>query len=120
MGYYTGTGVTSGGGKSTRTLKSFYEWGSFAIRQTTVSETRRLPGVSLSTARSSVQSSDNNDALSAVTGGFGTGAWIIFDAEGTKKIVSYSQIGDSNLYELNITTETLSAYKSNTGSRQIN
>ena len=120
MGYYTGSGVVSGGGKSSRTLKSFYEWGAFAVRQTSVSETTRLPGVSLTKAREAVDSNHNNDALSAVTGGTGNMAWIIYDAEGTEKRVSYSQIGDSNLYELNITTETLSAYQSNTGSRQIN
>ena len=118
MGYYTGDGVTVGGGKSTRTLKSFYEWGSFAVRQKCVSETVRKPGVSLQTARNADTEAGN--ALTAVSGGSGTLAWIIFDAEGTRKIVSYSQIGESNLYELNVTTETLSAWKSSTTTRSLN
>lgn len=116
MGYYTGTGVTVGGGESTRTLKSFYEWGSYAVRQKCVSETVRKPGVSLATAKNE-HATDN---LTAVGGGSGSLAWVIFDAEGTRKIVSYSQIGESNLYELNVTTETLNAWQSSTTTRQIN
>lgn len=115
MGYYTGSGVVVGGSESGRTLKSFYEWGAFAIRQKTVSSTVRKPGVSLATA----QAEHSADNLTAVSGGSGSLAWIIFDAEGTRKVVSYSQIADSNLYELNITTETLSAWKSSTNTRQI-
>ena len=118
MGYYSGNGVTVGGGKSTRTLKSFYEWGSFAIRQKCVSETVRLPGVSLQTAKAADTEAGNE--LTAINGGFGDLAWIIFDAEGTRKIVSYSQIGESNLYELNVTTETLSAWQSETTTRRVN
>ena len=116
MGYYTGTGVVAGGSESGRTLKSFYEWGAFAIRQRTVSSTVRKPGVSLDEAKGE-HSADN---LTAVSGGSGSLAWIIFDAEGTRKVVSYSQIADSNLYELNITTETLSAGQASTASRTIN
>lgn len=116
MGYYSGSGVVVGGSESGRTLKSFYEWGAFAIRQKTVSSTLRKPGVALSTA----QAEHSADDLTAVNGGSGNLAWIIFDAEGTRKIVSYAQIGDSNLYELNITTETLSAWQSKTTSRTIN
>ena len=116
MGYYTGSGVVVGGSESGRTLKSFYEWGEFAIRQKTVSSTVRKPGVSLATA----QAEHSADNLTAVNGGHGDMAWIIFDAEGSRKIVSYAQIGDSNLYELNITTETLSAWQASTSSRKIN
>ena len=116
MGYYTGNGETVGGGESTRTLKSFYEWGSFAIRQKSVTSTLRKSGVSLATA----QASHAEDNLSAVAGGYGDLAWIIFDAEGTRKTVSYSQIGNSNLYELEITTETLNAWQSSTDTRRVN
>lgn len=116
MGYYTGNGVVVGGSESGRTLKSFYEWGAFAIRQKTVSSTLRKPGVSLATA----QASHSADNLTAVSGGSGSLAWIIFDAEGTRTVVSYSQIADSNLYELNITTDTLSAWQASTNSRKIN
>ena len=109
MGYYTGSGVTVGGGRSTRTLKSFYEWGEYNVRQKCISETKRFSGVSESYAKSQ----DCTDNLTAVCGGSGDLAWIIFDAEGTRTVVSYSRISDSNLFELTVTTETLSAYLSN-------
>lgn len=116
MGYYSGGGVVTGGSESGRTLKSFYEWGAFAIRQKCVSSTLRKPGVSLATAQAE-RSADN---LTAVSGGSGNLSWIIFDAEGTRKTVTYSQIGDSNLYELNITTEELTAWQASTQTRIIN
>ncbi len=116
MGYYTGDGFTSGGAESTRTLKSFYEWGGFAIRQKTVSSTVKKPGVSLADAQS-VHTEDN---LTAIAGGSGSLAWIIFDAEGTRTLVSYSQIGESNLYELDVTTERMNAWQSSTSVRRVN
>lgn len=115
MGYYTGNGIVSGGVTSTRSLKSFYEWGSHAVRQRSSTTTVKKPGVSLETARAA-QASDN---LTAVSGGSGDLAWIIFDAEGTKTSASYSQIGDSNLYELVITTETLNCYLSHDTTRTL-
>lgn len=116
MGYYSGNGVTSGGGESVRTLKSFYEWGSFAIRQKCVSETKRISGVSLASA----MGYHSSDKMTAINGGTGALAWIIFDAEGTRTIVSYNQIGDSNLYEVNVTTEKYSAWQSSTTTRRVN
>lgn len=116
MGYYTGNGVVSGGGENTRTLKSFYEWGAFAIRQKSVYSTNTKPGVSLTTA----QGTHATDNLTAVNGGSGTLAWIIYDAEGTRTTINYMQISESNLYELNVTTETLSAWQSSTATRRIN
>ena len=115
MGYYQGSGVVKGGGESTRALKSFYEWGSFAVRQKSVTSSVTSPGVSLSTA----QNAHASDNLSAVSGGSGSLAWIIFDAEGTRTTVAYSQIADSNLYELTTTTETLSAWMSSSSTRYI-
>lgn len=115
MGYYTGSGVTSGGGERGRTLKSFYEFGSFAVRQKCVTTTVRRSGVSLDTAKS-FHSSDN---LTAVGGGSGNLAWLIFDAEGTRKTVSYSQIADSNLYEVLVTTEVYNAWLSSNNTRRI-
>ena len=116
MGYYTGDGEIIGGGESTRTLKSFYEWGAFAIRPQSVTNTLRKSGVSLATA----QATHVSDNLTAIGGGYGDLAWIIFDAEGTRTTVSYSQIGGSNLYELNVMTETLSAWQSSTSTRRVN
>lgn len=116
MGAYTGNGIVTGGGESTRTLKTFYEWGSFAVRQKCVSVTTTYRGVEKATA----QGMHGSDNLSAIEGGSGNLAWIIFDAEGTKTTVSYSQIADSNLYEVNVTVETLSAWQSSTASRRVN
>lgn len=116
MGAYTGNGIVTSGGESTRTLKTFYEWGSFAIRQKCVSATTTYRGVEKATA----QGMHGSDNLTAIEGGSGNLAWIIFDAEGTKTTVSYSQIADSNLYEVNVTVETLSAWKSSTATRRVN
>ena len=116
MGYYTGNGVVVGGGEETHPLKSFYEWGAFAVRQKSIHSTVRKSGVSLATA----QAAHASDSLTAVSGGSGTLAWIVFDAEGTRITVSYTQIDDSNLYDLSITTETLSAWKSSSTTRSLN
>lgn len=116
MGYYSGDGVVTGGGQSENTLKSFYEWGSFAIRQKNVYSTKVKRGVSLETAKQTNEVS----SLTAIAGGSGSLAWIIFDAEGTRQTVSYSRIADSNLFELSVTTETLSAWQSSTSTRRVN
>lgn len=117
MGYYQGDGVVVGGGSSARTLKAGYEYGAHAIRQRSVTSTLRKAGVSLSAAQAAAVASDN---LSAIGGGYGSGAWVIFDAEGTRTTADYSQIGGSNLYELNIVTETLVAWQSNDSTRRVN
>lgn len=119
MGYYTGNGSTSGGGMQTRLLKSFYEWGAFAVRQKSRTSTNVKHGVSIETAQDAVNSSSYDDKLTAVSGGSGTLAWIIYDAEGTRYTVSYSQINGSNLYDLVVTTETLNAYFSSNSTRYI-
>lgn len=115
MGYYTGSGIVTGGSETTRNLKSFYEWGSRAVRQKCVSSTTRKPGVALATA----QAEHASDNLTAVAGGSGALAWIIFDAEGTRKLVSYAQIGDSNLYDLVVTNETYTAWLSSNTTRNL-
>lgn len=115
MGYYTGSGVITGGGESTSTLKSLYWYGVHCIRQKIVTSTVRKAGVSLATA----QGTHDVCNLTPVSGGTGDLAWIIYDAEGTRKTVSYSQIGDSNLYELNETNETLTASEAGGTPRRI-
>lgn len=115
MGYYSGSGVVTGGGETTRVLKSFYEWGSKAVRQKCVYSTVKKSGVSLADA----QGSHASDALTAIKGGSGLLAWTIPDAEGTKTTPAYTQISGSNLYDLNITTETFSAYPSSDTTRTI-
>lgn len=115
MGYAAGKQVVMSGGESTRTLKTFFEGGAWGVRQKSVVQTVKMSGVSLATC----QSYHATDALTAVSGGGGAYAWIIFDAEGVKTTVSYSQIGDSNLYDLTITTETLNAWMSSSSTRYI-
>lgn len=109
MGVYTGSGVVVGGGESITTLRTFsiLGGGSFKVTQKNVYSTTRKSGVSLSTAQSAHESHN----LSNINGGTGALAWIIFDAQGTRSTPTYSKIGDSNLYELNILSETLTAYK---------
>jgi len=117
MGYYSGNGVVVGGGSSTRMLKNMAGWGTaFAVRQKSVVVAVKKSGVSLNTAQASQASSN----LTAICGGSGTAAWCIFDAEGSKKDVSYSRISDSNLYELIETTETLNAWQSSGSFRPVN
>lgn len=108
MGYYNGNGVTTGGGETYATLRTFaiLGGGSFKVSQKNVFVNRRKSGVSLEQAQAEHESHN----LHAVYGGTGAFAWIVFDAQGTRKSPTYSQIGGSNLYELNITEETLTAY----------
>lgn len=112
MGYYTGSGVIVGGGETNNVLRSFMilGGGSFQVRQENVFSTKKFSGVSLETA----QNSHESGSFSPIYGGSGAYAWICFDASGTRVTPSYSRIGDSNLYELNVTTENLTAYISNT------
>lgn len=107
MGYYTGSGIVSGGGEKYATLRTFaiLGGGSFKVIQKSVYSTTKKSGVSLETARAA-HASEN---LTNVNGGSGTLAWIVFDANGTRSTPTYSKIGDSNLYELNTLDETLSS-----------
>lgn len=89
--------------------------GAHAVRQQSRVTTVKKSGVSLANAKT--ENSSYN--LSPVYGGSGDLAWIIYDAEGTQTSVSYSQIGDSNLYDLVITTEQLNCYWSHGGGRAL-
>ena len=110
MGYYNynGNGVISGGGESYSLLRSFaiLGGGSFKVSQKNVYVNRRFSGVSLARAQAEHESHD----LHSIYGGSGSLAWIVFDAQGTRKTPTYSQIGESNLYELNIKEDTLTAF----------
>jgi len=117
MGYYSGSGVVTGGGQQNHTLRSFaiLGGGSFAVRGKTITTTTVKNGVSLSTAQGEACS----DSLTGVCGGSGSLAWAIFDCEGSRKQVSYTQINGSNLYALQIVNETLSAWKSSSTLRNL-
>lgn len=115
MGYATSNGVIQSGGETTRLLKSFTEGGVWGVRQKSVTTSTHRSGVSLATCQS-YHASDN---LTSVAGGSGAYEWVVIDAEGTRTYVQYSQIGDSNLYDLTVTTEKLNAWLSKGGVRVL-
>ena len=104
MGFYTGDGVVTAGGESYNTLKNFYYFAAFSVLQKCRSTTTVKHGVSLQTAQAETASSN----LQPVATANNTDA-IVWNANGTRKSVSYSQIGDSNLYDLTIVEETFTA-----------
>lgn len=105
MGYYIGNGETTGGGSSVSLYESFIWYGAHNVYQRTTSTTTRKSGVSLETAKN--ESGDINMQTYQFTWS-GNWHWSP-NCKGTKKQVSYSQIGGSNLYELSITNETIQA-----------
>ena len=115
MGYYTGSGEVTGGGETDNLLKSFWWYGGYAVRQKCVTTVTRIAGVEKTTAQG-YHSSAN---LTNVGGGSVDLAWIIYDAEGDRTNVSYSQIDGSNLYEVTITREDLTARLSSTRGRSL-
>lgn len=104
MGYYNGSGVKSAGGAVHNILRQMVDSdGMYTLRQTVTTETLRRSGVSLAVAQAAVPTQN----LHGVYGGYGNLAWCVGDCVGTKTSVAYSQIGDSSLYDLTITTETM-------------
>ena len=106
MGYYTGSGVTTSGGESVNVIGEFWYWGMhYDIYQKRVKTMTRLPGVSLSSAKGH-HGECNLQTKQLFSGN--VYAWQSH-CSGTVKEVSYSQIGDSNLYEVVITEEQVQA-----------
>ena len=104
MGYYTGNGVTSGGGESVNVIGEFWWWGAhYDIYQKHVKTVTRLPGVSLSTAQS--KHGECNLQSKRIYNASGNISSWQSNCSGTVKEVSYSQIGASNLYEVVITED---------------
>lgn len=104
MGYYTGNGVTNGGGESIRTIGTLVYQGAHIVMQKTVSTTIVKRGVSLDTAQS------ERCALSLATKTFDWAnmyPWV--GCCGTQKDVAFQKINESNLYELTITNSTMTA-----------
>lgn len=101
MGYYSGNGVTSGGGESpslSRTGPS--PQGAYYLYQRSKATTTTKNGVSLATAKA--ERGDINMNYWQWPGGL-----VEPGCRGTKKSVQYSQIGDSNLYTLQVTDEVV-------------
>jgi len=103
MGYYNGNGVTTGGGNSIQSLGTLVFNGVHNVWQRIVSETVKKAGVTKSTAQAETSSVNLTHHVFSWANLY---PWV--NAKGTRKNAGYSQIGDSNLYELNITNETLS------------
>ena len=122
MGYYNGNGVISGGGESISSIGSYvFPNGMHTVSQLTETTVTRKSGVSLSTAKSEHAEQNMSDIhdfyqTSSTTGGITFYKEVNFpNAKGTRTTTSYSQIDNSNLYELSITNETLKARIDNTG-----
>ena len=110
MGYYTGNGVTTSGGSSVSPFETRIWYGVHTCYQRKTTTVNRRAGVSLSTAQAAKGSSDLKEHT------FGSGnTRTYFNCKGTVVNVSYSQIGDSNLYELVTTTDQLEAREDNGG-----
>lgn len=101
MGYYTGSGVVSGGGSAVSMRETGPAvGGAYYVYNRTVSNITQKNGVSLSAAQG--EGGDMNLNYWQWPGGMVTPA-----CRGTKKSVSYSQINGSNLYSLTVTNETV-------------
>lgn len=110
MGYYTGSGIVSGGSSTPSSGGAFMlpkYGGRGFLKKMTKTTTTRYPGVSLTTADNSTGS--NNMIARAAWESDSTGYFydVIFpDCSGSTVGYQYSQIGDSNLYEL-VKTDTI-------------
>lgn len=104
MGYYNGSGVTSNGGENIRQFGSLVYGGVHIVMQKTVSTVTRKSGVSLQTAQAERCELTLHSAVFSWANIY---PWV--GCCGTQKDAAYSQIGDSNLYELTITNKTMTA-----------
>lgn len=103
MGYYTGIGVETSGGETVSLKEQIIWYGTHNIYQKTRTTTQEKKGVSLATAKA-----ENADSeMSNQTWASGTIAIVSTNCKGTNKSVSYQQIGNSNLYTLQIITQTI-------------
>ena len=101
MGYYSGSGVTTGGG-SVVSLRSNgpSTGGAYYTYQRTTTTVNQKNGVSLATAQAAA--GDMNLNFWTWPGGMVEPA-----CRGTRSSTSYSQIDGSNLYALTTTSETI-------------
>ena len=109
MGYYNGSGVTSGGGSTVTPFESRIWYGYHTAYQKRTSTVNRKLGVSLATA----QQAEGSSSLNHHTFVNGMITRTYFNCKGSETQVSYSQIGDSNLYELTTTTTDINVREDN-------
>lgn len=103
MGYYTGNGVTTGGGSAVSLHETTYWYGEHRVYQKIRSLITRKAGVALATA----QAAEGSISMNNQTWTLGMVTFTSHNCKGTKTDHSYRQISDSNLYELVTTTETI-------------
>ena len=103
MGYYTGKGVETSGGETVSLKEQIIWFGAHNIYQKTRTTTQVKKGVALATAKA--ENADSN--MSNQTWSSGTASFWSTNCKGTSKSVSYQQIDNSNLYTLQIITQTI-------------
>lgn len=104
MGYYQGQGVVVSGGEQISLFGSLVYNGAHVVYQKTVSTVTRSAGVSLNEAKNKHSSC----TLKTSTFPFAN-IYPFVGCRGRRTDVSYSQIADSNLYDLNVTNSEMSA-----------
>ena len=109
MGYYNGNGVVSGGGSAVTPFESRIWYGYHTAYQKRTTKVNRKLGVALATA----EAADSSSSLNHHTFTQGMVTRTYFNCKGTEVNVSYSQIGDSNLYELTTTTTVIKVREDN-------
>ena len=109
MGYYNGDGVTSGGAEEISIAQTALVGEVLNVFRKDVRSVVRKSGVSLATAQAAHASMTSQKAQ------LWDGSWFFWvaSAKGTKKDVTYSQIGDSNLYELSESTDVFTSKLNN-------
>ena len=107
MGYYTGNGEVVGGGTAISVFETFPWWGTHHIYQKTKTTRTRKAGVSLATATD--PTNDGWCVMKTHTFSKGNFFYTSVNCYGAKRNSSYSQISGSNLYELTIEDESISA-----------
>ena len=101
MGYYNGNGVTSGGGETTSLMRTGPSpQGAYYLYQRVKSTVTTKNGVNLTTTQA--ERADMSMNYWTWPGGL-----VEPGCRGTKKSVQYSQISESNLYQLAITNEVV-------------
>ena len=105
MGYYAGSGETTGGGSSVSLFEHFIFNGAHNVYQRTATSTNRKAGVLLQAA----QAAQGSCSMQTHKFTFGSSWYWSANCKGTRTNVSYSQINGSNLYELVTAEETIQA-----------
>ena len=111
MGAYQGNGIVSGGGSTTNMFQTMIWYGFHTCYQKKTTVNTVYPGVWITRAQQEV--SAINMSHLAISSGNITRTY--FNAKGTQKTATYTQINNSNLYELSVTNDRIAAKEDNGG-----